>query len=111
MEFLWRSWSEITDCDAAKSLIFAGLTSQVFKFSMFNGEALALPLWLKERRFSTVLQLVEPDRLSNSDGKHDSKTLRSGIEIDSYGAPKAYWIRKNHLGGKAIWTSPCAAYC
>ena len=98
VESLWRSWAETTDCDAAKSLTFAGLTSQVFRSSMLNGEALALPFWLKERRFSTVLQLVEPDRLSNPDGKPDSKSLRGGIEIDSYGAAKAYWIRKNHPG-------------
>lgn len=113
VESLWRSWAETTDCDAAKALTFAGLTSQVFRSSMLNGEALALPLWLKERRFSTVLQLVEPDRLSNPDGKPDSKSLRGGIEIDGYGAAKAYWIRKGlatHPGGNAIRSPPCAAY-
>ena len=98
VESLWRSWAETPDGDAARSLTFAGLTSQVFRTSMLNGEALALPLWLPGRRFSTVLQLVEPDRLSNPDGRPDSHGLRGGIEIDAYGAPTAYWIRKTHPG-------------
>jgi len=61
---------------------------------------LALPLWLEKRggSFATTIQLVEADRLCNPDGKPDSKSLRGGIEIDSYGAAKAYWIRKNHPG-------------
>ncbi len=63
---------------------------------MLNGETLALPLWLKDRPFATTLQLIEPDRLSNPNDKPDSQSLRGGIEIDIYGAPIAYWIRKHH---------------
>ncbi len=107
VESLWRSWSETFECDAAKSLTFHGLTTQVFKSCLINGEALAIPLWLKDRPFSTAIQLVEPDRLSNPNGKADSKTLRGGIEIDKYGAPVAYYIQKDHPGdfwtGTASW--------
>ena len=98
VESLWRSWAESTDCDAAKSLTFSGMTAQIFRSTMLNGEALALPLWLPNRTFNTVIQLVEPDRLSNPDGVMDSKTLRGGIEIDRYGAPVAYHIKKTHPG-------------
>ena len=44
VESLWRSWSETFECDAAKSLTFQGLTTQVFKSCLINGEALAIPL-------------------------------------------------------------------
>lgn len=100
VESLWRGFSEGFDCDAAQSLNFAGLTTQVFRSGFINGEALALPLWLPERSaaFATCLQLVEPDRLSNPHGKPDDKYLRGGVEIDDYGAPLAYWIRKTHPG-------------
>jgi len=47
---------------------------------------------------ATTIQLVEADRLCNPDGKPDSKSLRGGIEIDAYGAPRAYYIRKSHPG-------------
>ena len=100
VESQWRAWAESTECDAANSLNFAGLTSLVFRSSLINGEALALPLWLDRRgnNFATTIQLVEADRLSNPIGKQDNKTLRAGIEIDAYGAPRAYHIRKNHPG-------------
>jgi lambda family phage portal protein len=98
VEGLWRSWAETNACDAAKTLNFNGLTTLVFKSCLINGEALALPLWLKDRPFHTCIQLIEPDRLSNPNSATDSKTLRSGMEIDRYGAPVAYHIRQNHPG-------------
>lgn len=100
VEALWRGWAEGFECDAAQSLNFAGLTTQVFRSGFINGEALALPLWLPERgmAFSTTVQLVEPDRLSNPTGKPDGKNLRGGIEIDDYAMPLAYWIKETHPG-------------
>lgn len=98
VEGLWRSWAETTECDAARSLNFNGLTTLVFKSCLINGEALALPLWLKDRCFSTCLQLIEPDRLSNPQNGTDSKNMRGGIEIDQHGAPVAYHILKAHPG-------------
>lgn len=100
VEALWRTWAESVDCDAARSLTFAGLTVQVFRSAWLNGEGLALPLWLPqpETRFATRLQAIEPDRLSNPNDRLDSARLRGGIEIDDFGAPRAYWIRKTHPG-------------
>jgi len=99
-EALWRSWAETTDCDAAKSLNFHGLTTQVFRAGLLNGEALALPLWLPDRGgvFATTLQLIESDRLDTPPGKLNDKRLRGGVEVDRYGAPLAYWISKQHPG-------------
>ncbi|MDR2902503.1 MAG: phage portal protein [Lactobacillales bacterium] len=98
VEGLWQTWANTFECDAAKSLNFNGMTTQVFKSCLINGEALALPLWLPDRRFATTIQLIEPDRLSNPKGAPDNDTLRGGIEIDGYGASVAYHIRKKHPG-------------
>jgi lambda family phage portal protein len=107
VESEWRSWAESTDCDAAKSLTFAGMTALIFRSSLINGESLALPLWLDKRdtKYATTIQMVEPDRLSNPSGKQDSKNLRAGIEIDAYGAPLAYHIRKSHPGDAMLGMS------
>jgi capsid protein len=104
VESEWRAWAESTECDAANALTFAGMTALVFRSSLINGEALALPLWLDQRgaAYATTIQLVESDRLSNPAGVQDSKTLRSGIEIDMYGAAVAYHIRKTHPGDAYI---------
>ncbi len=96
----WRAYAETTDCDAARSLRFRQQTEQVFRGAMINGEALALPLWLPDpqMKFSTRFQIIESDRLSNPDGRSDDEHLRAGIDIDDFGAPLAYWIRKVHPG-------------
>jgi lambda family phage portal protein len=108
VESEWRAWSESTACDAANALTFHGMTALVFRASLINGEVLALPLWLESRldqrgaSYATTIQLIEADRLSNPAGVQDSKTLRSGIEIDTYGAAVAYHIRKTHPGDAYI---------
>ncbi len=99
-EALWRSWAETTDCDAAKSLTFTGLTTQVFRAGLINGEALALPLWLPNRGgvFATSIQLVESDRMGCTNSQMLDEKVRGGIETDIYGAPLAYWVAKKHPG-------------
>jgi lambda family phage portal protein len=99
-EALWRSWADSTECDAARSLNFNGLTTQIFRSGMINGEGLALPIWLPQstRTFATTIQLVEADRLSNPGDRQNDRSIRGGIEVDRYGAPLAYWISKNHPG-------------
>lgn len=99
-EALWRSWADTTDCDAARSLTFNGLTTQVFRSGLVNGEGLALPLWLPNRGsvFATCLQLVESDRLGDPRASLADKNIKGGIELDKYGAPTAYHIAKTHPG-------------
>ncbi|MGH1471586.1 MAG: phage portal protein [Cellvibrionaceae bacterium] len=103
-EALWRSWAETTDCDAARNLTFNGLTTQMFRSGLINGEALALPLWLPQRHqtFATTIQVVEPDRLGNPNDRLNDRKIRGGIEVDVYGAPLAYWIAKTHPGDQLL---------
>lgn len=99
-EALWRSYADSFDCDASGQLNFQGLTSQVFRAGVVNGEAISLPLWIPDgrSRWSTRFLLVESDRLCNPQNEMDSDRLRGGVEIDQYGRPLAYWLRKTHPG-------------
>lgn len=99
-EAKFREWWETTECDAAGQLTGAALSTQVFRSGLWNGEAIALPLWLPRRgsRWATRFQVVEPDRLSNPNNQSDTERLRAGIEIDQYGRPLAYHILKSHPG-------------
>jgi lambda family phage portal protein len=106
-EALWRGWANTFECDAARVLTFAGLTQQVFRAGVLNGEALALPIWQPGAgKYSTRMQLVEADRLTNPHGQMDSDSLRGGVEVDRYGRPLAYHIRDSHPGDwYGIWGS------
>lgn len=98
VEALWRGWADSTQCDAHRCSNFAGLTALVFRSVLENGEALGLPLWLPNSGdpYATKIQLIETERLSTPLGHADSKNLRGGIELDRFGAAKAYWFSKTH---------------
>lgn len=97
---LWRAWSETVWCDAGKSLTLDGLAMQVFSGTWQNGDGVALPLWVKDplAPAATRVQVIESDRLCNPNYRLDTATLRGGVEIDEYGAPQAYWVRRAHPG-------------
>ena len=100
VEAWYQTWWNTTTCDVAETLTGDGLATQSFNGAFVNGEALTLPLWMPERgyRFSTCLQNVEADRLSNPNHGPNTDRLRGGIEIDGYGKPLAYHIRSVHPG-------------
>lgn len=99
-ERLWREWADSTNCDAAQTLNFGGLTELMFRSQVLNGDAIALPLWLRRpgAKFATCLQIVESDRLSNPNNSMDNARRRGGINFDAYGAPVSFHIRKTHPG-------------
>lgn len=96
VESLWKTWADTTAADVANKLTFTGLTTLVFRSILQNGEALALPLWMArpESQFKTCLQLVDSDRLSNPGNMTPTLCLRGGVQMDNYGRPQAYHIRK-----------------
>lgn len=99
-EAIFCEWWWSTACHAGDTMTGDQMTAQVFRSGILNGEWLALPLWLPNRGdgYSTKIQTVEPDRLSNPNGMFDRQDLRAGIEIDPLGMPTKYWIRKTHPG-------------
>jgi lambda family phage portal protein len=97
VESLWKTWADTTAVDVANKLTFTGMTTLVFRSVLQNGEALALPLWMDRpdlSRFKTCVQLVDPDRLSNPGNMTPTLCLRGGVEMDNYGRPLAYHVRK-----------------
>lgn len=91
--------------DAARRNTLTGLTRLAVGIHTACGEVLASVEWLRSgyRPFSTSLQMIDVDRLSNPNGEMDSPTLRGGVQRDRYGAPIGYWIREAHPND---WTDP-----
>ncbi len=96
----WRIFSERTSIDASRQNNFAGLTTLFYKAKLYNGDAVALPIWQEETfdPFSTRIFLVESDRLCNPNYSVDTVKLRGGIEIDDYNRDIAYHFRTTHPG-------------
>lgn len=102
VEANWRLFADDPRfyCDATRSATMAGLQGQLYRHRILDGECLAVLLWLPDRggRNATTVQVIDPDRLSNPEGRLDRKDLRMGVELDGLGAPTAYHIRKQHPG-------------
>ena len=95
VQSMWRGWAESTDCDVAGKMTFGAMTQLVFRSLLQNGEALALPLWIERAsQWKTCLQLIDTDRLSNPGNMTPTMCLRGGVQMDDYGKPVAYHIRK-----------------
>lgn len=107
-----RLWSLYADdpreCDAEATLNHYQLQALVLVSSLVAGDVLvASPD--QERPgciFSTRLQLIESDRVSNPNGGMDRVDLVDGVECDALGAPVAYHVCTGypgeHLVGKTL---------
>lgn len=95
-------WAESIECwpDASRHNTFTGLIRLGVGVSVLAGEIVATAEWLRSqmqrRPYSTAVQMVDPDRLSNPDNRADERNLRRGVEKDRFGAPQAYWFRTTH---------------
>ncbi|MGY6214979.1 phage portal protein [Methylolobus aquaticus] len=98
----FRTWSDSTECDAARTLPLLGLTTQALRGTLLNSDALALPLWRPRpmARWATRLMVIEADRLSTPPGLVSDPRIRGGVEVDDDGAPVAYHIQKQHPGDR-----------
>lgn len=106
VESIWCAWWWTTACHAGDTMTGDQMTAQQFKAGINNGSYIGLPLWIPDRGdgFSTKLQTVEADRLSQPYGAFESSRMRGGIEFGIYGEPIAYNIKRTHPGDPWINT-------
>lgn len=100
METRFGLLSESSDCwlDAAGMNTLTGMVRLAIGIFVLSGEYLGTVEWLRDpgRPFSTAIQTVAPDRLSNPYGVIDTRNLRRGIEKDDRGRPLFYNIRQGN---------------
>lgn len=91
--------------DASRMQTLTGLVRLAVGIHTMAGEVLASVEWVRQitRPFSTSLQMLDLDRLSNPYGQPDTKFLRRGVVRDNYGAPVGYHVRNSH---PTDWSDP-----
>ncbi|MDX1901880.1 MAG: phage portal protein [Gammaproteobacteria bacterium] len=96
----FRLWAESADCDAGRTLNFAGIQELVFRSTLENGDCFVLMPFITRGNnpYSLCLQIIEADRVCNQNKMADSDTLVGGVRKDQYGAPIEYHILKGHPG-------------
>lgn len=98
IESEWRTFANdpLRRCDAQRRLSMNGLFRLLCRTWVINGEATATLGWKNRGRYSTCVRAIDPDRLSNPDGRATTPTLRGGIEFTTDGEPIAYHVRNGH---------------
>lgn len=100
VEAKFTLWAESNNNypDASSMNTLTGMIRLIVGIHAMAGESLMSVEWLRDsaRPFSTALQLIDLDRLSNPQATLDSKTLRGGVVRNQYGAPQGYYVRNSH---------------
>lgn len=97
-ERAWKSW--VPFADAGNRMDFYEIQQLVDRQILENGEAVIIPMMLKEpgRPYSLALHIIESDRLDTPPGMQGDKSIRSGVRIGEKGEPISYFIQKTHPG-------------
>jgi lambda family phage portal protein len=98
----WRMYADdpARYCDATRTQTMVQMFHLALTHKVIDGEGLGVLLYLPEfvgeygARNATTLQIVDPDRLSNPNMQVDTADCRGGVEIDGFGAPIAYHVRR-----------------
>lgn len=92
-----------TSCDVRGEATFGQIMRTALISRIVDGEAfLLIRNKARRARYTTCIELIDSDRVSNPNGTPDGRvldngnTIYGGIEYDRDGAPVAYYIRVKH---------------
>ena len=93
-ERIFRNWAESSDSDVTRCQTFSEIQNLILRSVLESGDVFILKRYVTRpnRNIDLALQIVEADRVANSDYKADTATLAGGVEMDSDGAPISYSV-------------------
>ena len=97
--------TESREFDAERHVPFSVWQGQAWYSVLRDGDALVnLPRFSRPGSDAKLkVQLVPAARLSNPQGKLDTKELVAGVKKDRWGAPERYYISRFHPGNRLGW--------
>lgn len=101
----WRLWADTIQCDAERKLTFYQLQSLVLLSALMSGDVfVTLPVIKRAGSvYDLRISLIEADRVCNPNRQDivPGKNVVGGVEVDGYGAAKAYYIAKYNPDSRA----------
>ena len=101
IESLWQEWTRAENCDITGQQTFEELQALLLRRKIVDGEILIKKTVSKKGKFPLKLQVIKSDLLSQYmlTAPKTGNVIRSGVELDAYLKPLAYWIDKKSPDG------------
>lgn len=101
LEYLWQEWCQPENCDITHQQTFYELQHMLLRRKIYDGEILVKKVITKRGKFPLKIQVIKSDLLSQYmlTAPRTNNIIRSGIELDDYLRPLAYWIDKKSPDG------------
>lgn len=107
IEQAWKRWCRARNCDVTGQSTFAEMQSMALRRRIVDGEIFFIKTYDRAARVPLKLQMVEADWLDTAlmQNKDNGNSVVSGVEIDRYGKPVAYWFQEQSLDGFRTYSS------
>lgn len=107
LEQLWKEWVKPAACDLTRQQTFYELQAMALRRKIVDGEILIRKVVDKKAKLPLRLQFIKPDLLDSyllyaPKSKH---IIRSGVELDDYLRPVAYWVQRKSPDGYLTYES------
>lgn len=112
IESLWKDYAQDAGfwCDAEREANAAGVLGLAMRHRFLDGEAAAHIVWrgdetgtpLAPTGYGTCVHVIDPQRISNPNGRMDTEFLRQGVQLDEWGAAVGYHVRRQHPGDNVL---------
>ena len=101
IEALWAEWCRAENCDITGQQTFEELQALLFRRKVVDGEIFVKKTVNRRGKFPLRLQIIKSDLLSQYmiTAPKTGNVIRSGVELDDYLKPVAYWIDKKSPDG------------
>ena len=100
LEEYWRDFILKNNCDITGMNSFKKFCEMIERRKTFDGEIFLIEVYDKDsKEFPYKLQMMEFDQLDMSRTENNGNRIYSGIEVDSYNRPVAYWFQRLDLMG------------
>lgn len=107
LESLWKVWVQQENCDITGQQTFYEIQALLLRRKVVDGESIIRKVYDKKAKIPLKLQMIKPDLLDSYllTAPKTNRVIRSGIELDDYLKPVAYWIQSKSADGYITYES------
>ena len=105
IEEAFAAWARRGVCEVSGLYSFTDLQRLMVRSVARDGEVLVRHVYGFDNGHGYALQLLDIDRLDtqlNRDKQNGKNAIRMGVEINDWGRPVAYWLRRQHPGDYTV---------